>query len=150
MRPRQVSPQVGNGPFHFAWLALSRALALHSVPNRVRRAPHPPTLQNLTPGRLCRVLEVVVQDLRADWQQQVRARWIQRLCCFSTIRLLITWFTVDSTNAVEINVYDSGKVGLVNYQRPTPKPPQKYFEGAPVPPASAQPQPEVILYPPGR
>ena len=50
----------------------------------------------------------------------------------------------------QINVYDSGKVGLVNYQRPTPKPPQKYFEGAPVPPASAQPQPEVILYPLGR
>ena len=50
----------------------------------------------------------------------------------------------------QINVYVSGKVGLVNYQRPTPKPPQKYFEGAPVPPASAQPQPEVILYPLGR
>jgi calcineurin-like phosphoesterase family protein len=50
----------------------------------------------------------------------------------------------------QINVYDSGKIGLVNYQRPTPKPPQKYFEGAPVPPASAQPQPEVILYPLGR
>ena len=25
----------------------------------------------------------------------------------------------------QINVYASGKVGLVNYQRPTPKPPQK-------------------------
>jgi hypothetical protein len=50
----------------------------------------------------------------------------------------------------QINVHVSGKVGLVNYQRPTPKPPQKYFEGAPVPPASAQPQPEVILYPLGR
>ena len=32
----------------------------------------------------------------------------------------------------QINVYASGKVGLVNYQRPTPKPPQKYFERAPV------------------
>ena len=34
--------------------------------------------------------------------------------------------------------------------RPTPMPPQKYFEGAPVSPAAAQPQPEVILYPGSR
>ncbi|MFI5457519.1 MAG: metallophosphoesterase [Isosphaerales bacterium] len=47
----------------------------------------------------------------------------------------------------QINVYASGKVGLVSYSRPTPEPPQKYFEGAPVPPA--RPQPEVILYPLG-
>ena len=32
----------------------------------------------------------------------------------------------------QINIYASGKVGLVNYRRPTPRPPQKYFEGAPV------------------
>lgn len=50
----------------------------------------------------------------------------------------------------QINVYASGKVGLVNYQRPTPKPPQKYFERAPVSPAVAQPQPEITLFPLGR
>ena len=50
----------------------------------------------------------------------------------------------------QINVYASGKVGLVDYQRPTPKPPQKYFERAPVSPAIAQPQPEIILFPLGR
>ena len=50
----------------------------------------------------------------------------------------------------QINVYASGKVGLVNYQRPTPKPPQKYFERAAVSPAVAQPQPEIILFPLGR
>ncbi|MGO9469180.1 MAG: metallophosphoesterase [Isosphaeraceae bacterium] len=49
----------------------------------------------------------------------------------------------------QIIVYASGKVGLINYQRPTPQPPQKYFEDAPVSPAPAQPQPEVILYPRG-
>ena len=49
----------------------------------------------------------------------------------------------------QINIYASGKVGLVNYRRPTPRPPQKYFEDAPVPPAVAQPQPEVTLYAPG-
>ena len=50
----------------------------------------------------------------------------------------------------QINVYSSGKVVLVNYKRPTPKPPQKYFEGAPVSPSVAQAQPELILYPLGR
>ena len=50
----------------------------------------------------------------------------------------------------QINAYASGKVGLVNYQRPTPKPPQKYFERAPVSPAVAQPQPEITLFPLGR
>jgi hypothetical protein len=29
-------------------------------------------------------------------------RWVQRICCFLTIRWLITGFTVDSTNADEI------------------------------------------------
>jgi hypothetical protein len=47
----------------------------------------------------------------------------------------------------QINVYASGKIGLVSYRRPTPKPPQRYFEGSPNPPAPAQPQLEVILSP---
>jgi len=46
----------------------------------------------------------------------------------------------------QINVYASGKVGLVSYQRPTPQPPQRYIEDAPVSPGPTQPQPEVILY----
>jgi hypothetical protein len=50
----------------------------------------------------------------------------------------------------KVNVYASGKIGLVSYQRPAPGPPQKYFEGEPVPPEVAQPQPELILYPPGK
>jgi len=29
-------------------------------------------------------------------------RWLQRICCFFTMRLLTTWFTVDSTNPVLI------------------------------------------------
>ncbi len=29
-------------------------------------------------------------------------RWLHRICCRFTIRLLITWLIVDSTNAVEI------------------------------------------------
>jgi hypothetical protein len=29
------------------------------------------------------------------------ARGIQRICCFSTMRLLITWLTADSVNAME-------------------------------------------------
>jgi hypothetical protein len=49
----------------------------------------------------------------------------------------------------QINIYASGKVGLVNHRRPTPRPPQKYFEGAPVSPPVAQPQPEITLYAPG-
>jgi hypothetical protein len=47
----------------------------------------------------------------------------------------------------QINVYASGKVGLVSYRRPTPGPPQKYFEAAPDPPFPARPQPEIILFP---
>jgi hypothetical protein len=50
----------------------------------------------------------------------------------------------------QINVYNNGKVGLVSYQRATPEHPQKYFQETPTPPASAQPQPEVTLYSPGR
>jgi hypothetical protein len=46
----------------------------------------------------------------------------------------------------QINVYKSGKVSLVSYQRPTPSPPQRYFEKAPVSPNPAQPQPEIVLY----
>jgi hypothetical protein len=47
----------------------------------------------------------------------------------------------------KINIYASGKIGLVGYQRPTPAPPQKYFEGTPAAPAAAQPQPEIVLFP---
>jgi hypothetical protein len=49
-----------------------------------------------------RLAEVLVQDLRADLQQQVRPHSVQRICCFLTIRLLITWLTVDSANDVAI------------------------------------------------
>jgi len=45
----------------------------------------------------------------------------------------------------QINVYTSGKVGLISYQRPTPPLPQKYFEATPAPPPPAKPQPEVLL-----
>ncbi|MBV8076592.1 MAG: metallophosphoesterase [Planctomycetaceae bacterium] len=47
----------------------------------------------------------------------------------------------------QIKVYASGKLGLINHRRPTPPAGQKYFEGAPVPPAPAQPDPEVVLAP---
>jgi Calcineurin-like phosphoesterase len=46
----------------------------------------------------------------------------------------------------QINVYGSGKVGLVSYQRALPPPPQKYFEGTPVAPKPATPQPEQVLF----
>ncbi|MBV9029845.1 MAG: hypothetical protein JO364_05935 [Pseudonocardiales bacterium] len=39
----------------------------------------------------------------------------RRICCFLTMRLLVTWLTVDSTNAVEMAspavVGDPGSVG---------------------------------------
>lgn len=47
-----------------------------------------------------------------------------------------------------INVYLSGKVGLVSYQRPANKDKTLYIAGPPTPPPPAQPQPEIILYPP--
>jgi hypothetical protein len=46
-----------------------------------------------------------------------------------------------------INVYASGKVGLVSYQRPAPCPPTLYYEGTP---DAAKAQPEIILYAPGK
>ena len=44
----------------------------------------------------------------------------------------------------QINVHASGKVGLVNHQRPLPSPPLPYYGGTAEP---ARPQPEVVLYP---
>jgi hypothetical protein len=46
--------------------------------------------------------QVVVEHPGADLEQQVGATGVQRICCFLTMRLLITWLTVDSTNAVEM------------------------------------------------
>ncbi|HEX3150565.1 MAG TPA: metallophosphoesterase [Gemmataceae bacterium] len=46
----------------------------------------------------------------------------------------------------QINVYASGKVGLTNYKRALPPPPQKYFEGTPVAPKPALPDPEQVLF----
>ena len=42
----------------------------------------------------------------------------------------------------QINVYTSGKVGLVSYERPVPT--SGYYKGTAQP---AKPKPEVILYP---
>jgi hypothetical protein len=50
----------------------------------------------------------------------------------------------------QINVYESGKIGLVNHFRPTPPPPQKYFEEKPTPPSPARPQTELILHQAGK
>ncbi|MGK4495529.1 hypothetical protein ACSLVN_27355, partial [Klebsiella pneumoniae] len=44
------------------------------------------------------------------------------------------------------DVYESGKIVLRNFRRPTPKKPLKYYEGAPAP---AQPV-TVKLYDPGK
>jgi hypothetical protein len=42
----------------------------------------------------------------STWARTCNSRWapflVQRIYCFFTKRLLITWFTVDSTNAVEM------------------------------------------------
>ena len=46
--------------------------------------------------------ELVVEDAGADLNEQMGTAWVQRICCFFTMRLLITWFTADSVNAVEI------------------------------------------------
>ena len=43
----------------------------------------------------------------------------------------------------QINVYASGKVGLVNYQRPASKHKKRYISGLPSPPPQAQPKPEI-------
>jgi Calcineurin-like phosphoesterase len=47
----------------------------------------------------------------------------------------------------QINVYTSGKVGLVSHQRPANPDKKLYIAGPPSPPPPAQPQPEVILHP---
>ena len=36
------------------------------------------------------------------WSSRCAPRGLQRICCFLTIRLLITWLTADSTNEVEM------------------------------------------------
>jgi hypothetical protein len=46
-----------------------------------------------------------------------------------------------------INVYSSGKVGLISYQRPASRDKARYIAGPPTPPPPALPQPEVILHP---
>lgn len=46
--------------------------------------------------------QVVVENLGADLQEQVRPVSDQRICCFVAMRLEITWLTVDSTNTDEI------------------------------------------------
>ena len=47
----------------------------------------------------------------------------------------------------EIQVFESGKVALINHRRPLPAAPQKYFEGKPVAPPAAKPDPEQTLFP---
>jgi hypothetical protein len=47
----------------------------------------------------------------------------------------------------QINVYSSGKVGLVSYQRQANTNKNLYISGPPTPPPAAQPKPEVILHP---
>ena len=44
----------------------------------------------------------------------------------------------------QINVYASGKVGLISYQRPANQDSKLYIAGPPSPPPPAQPQPEII------
>jgi hypothetical protein len=46
--------------------------------------------------------EVVVEDAGADLQEQVGAAGDQRICCFLTMRRLMTWLTAPSAVAVEI------------------------------------------------
>ena len=46
--------------------------------------------------------ELVVEDAGAALEQEVGAAGVQRICCFLTMRLLITWLTADSVNAVEM------------------------------------------------
>jgi hypothetical protein len=46
----------------------------------------------------------------------------------------------------EIKIYGHGKVGLINHARPTPTPPQLYFEDHPQAPMAATPRPEEILF----
>ena len=36
------------------------------------------------------------------WSSRCAPRGLQRVCCFLTMRLLITWLTADSTNEVEM------------------------------------------------
>ena len=70
------------------------ATRLHPRPSRGQ-----PSSRDTTAGTS---LQVFVRDPSADLQQQVRPRSVHRICCFFTIRLLITWLTVDSTNDVVI------------------------------------------------
>ena len=44
-----------------------------------------------------------------------------------------------------VNIYSDGKVGLVDYTRPTPPPPQKYYQDVPVAPPAAEPGREFFL-----
>jgi hypothetical protein len=47
--------------------------------------------------------KLVVEDAGADLQQQVGAAWCPaHLLFFLTMRLLMTWLTADSVNAVEM------------------------------------------------
>lgn len=50
---------------------------------------------------------------------------------------------------VVINVYQSGKVVLRNFRRPTPPEPQRYFEDAPIKPPPARPV-DTILFDPAK
>jgi hypothetical protein len=44
-----------------------------------------------------------------------------------------------------VDVYDGGTVSVVNYWRPAPPAPQKYYEESPVPPPAAVAGAEIII-----